>query len=729
VKASPARHSKRDAAGAVLGNTPGAAPVLFLLSLLLAACSSERAGGAGTGAVQAKGASLVIVSIDTLRADRLPAYGYTGVETPAIDGLRKDAILFENAYTHSPLTLPSHASLLSGLLPPEHGVRNNIGYKLDARHETLAEALRARGYATGAAVSAFVLRRTTGIGEGFEHYDDVVTAAGAKALGEVQRPGLATVERALVWLRGARERPFFLFVHVYEPHAPWTPPEPQRARYGATYEGEVAAADAAVGALLDGLRSLGRYDESLVALVSDHGEGLSDHGEPEHGILLYREALHVPLLLKLPRSARAGTTQAAPVGLRDLVPTLAKALAVPAPAAAHGRDLLSGAGAESAGVYSETYYPRIHLGWSELRSLTDARYQLIDGPRPELYDVVRDPGQKNDILKEKPQVATAMRAAIAATASDFVAPAPASREERERLQSLGYLAGGASAPEATGSARPNPRDHIASYVAARAAFALVEQGKDAEAVRAFDRVLRDEPGFLDVHTERAGALGRLGRYRDSEAAYRAAIEKAPELAGALSLTLARVQLEMGDLDAAREGARKALATESDAAHELLASVALAAGQLDEAEREAAQAATDPGARARATVVRAEVASRRGQPDAALQLLEGVRREGAALGPVPWLEFVRGDVLARLGRHAEAEQALRAEIQAFPSHARAYASLAIVRALQGAPLAESRQLLDEMSRAAPGAGSRELAAKALAFIGDEAGAARWRASKP
>jgi arylsulfatase A-like enzyme/tetratricopeptide (TPR) repeat protein len=709
-------------------STRGGCCLFAALTIVLqAACSAGRPGGSSTAT--AKGASVVVVSIDTLRADRLPAYGYEGVETPALDGLRKDAILFENAYTHSPLTLPSHASLLTGLLPPEHGVRNNIGYTLDAKHETLAETLRARGYATGAAVSAFVLRRTTGVGDGFERYDDVVTAAGAKAVGELQRSGLETVARALDWLRGVGDRPFFLFVHVYEPHTPWTPPEPQRARYGATYEGEVAAADAATGALLDGLRSLGRYDESLVVLVSDHGEGLSDHGEPEHGILLYREALHVPLLLKLPRSARAGTTQAAPAGLRDVVPTLARALAVPAPAAARGRDLLSASGAETAGVYSETYYPRIHLGWSELRSLTDARYQLIDGPRPELYDVVRDPGETADILAEKPQVATAMRTAIAATASDFVAPAPASREERERLQSLGYLAGGAIAPEAAGGARANPRDRIASYVAARAAFALVERGRDAEAVRAFDRVLRDEPGFIDVHTERAAALGRLGRYRDSAAAYRAAIEMAPELAGPLSLTLARVQLEMGDLDAAREGARRALAAESDAAHELLASVALAAGQLDEAEREAGRVATDRGARARATVVRAEVASRRGQADAALQLLEGVRRDGASLGPVPWLEFVRGDVLARLGRHAEAEQALRAEIRAFPGHARAYASLAIVRSLQGAPLAESRQLVADMSRAAPGAGSRELAARALAFIGDEEGAARWRLGKP
>ena len=701
-----------------------AATVVAGLVSLHAACGG---GKAARQAPPATGAPVIVISIDTLRADRLPAYGYSGVATPAIDRLRRDGVLFENAYTHSPLTLPAHASLLSGLLPPEHGVRNNIGYKLEPRHETFATALRARGYATGAAVSAFVLRRAAGLDAGFDFYDDVATARGAKAVGEVQRDGKQTVSKALEWLRGRSGRPFFLFVHLYEPHTPWTPPEPERARYGATYEGEIAAADAAVGLLLDGLRELGRYDDALIVLTSDHGEGLLDHGEPEHGILLYREALHVPLLLKLPRAERGGTKLAAPAGLRDVVPTLAAALGVPAPSAARGRDLLAPGAAETAAVYAETYYPRIHLGWSELRSLVDARYHLIDGPRPELYDVARDPAETRDILSERPQVASAMRTALASGTSDFEPPAPATSEERERLASLGYLAAGAPAPE-TAVALPNPRDRIASYVAARAAFGLVEQGRDLEAVRAFDRVLAENPAFVDALTERAAALGRLGRYRESVAAYREAIEKAPDLAVPLSLTVARIQLEMGDLAEARATAEKAKGVEADAAHELLASVALAAGNLDEAEREAMLVARDPGALARAAVVRAEVAARLGHPEQALERLDGVRAGGASLGPVPWLEFVRGDVLARLGRHEEAEAALRAEIQAFPSHARAYASLAIVRALRGAPLAESRRVLVEMSRAAPGPGSVALAARALAFIGDEEGSAGWRRSQ-
>ena len=701
---------------------PAGLAFLLLVALPLAACTEgPGARVAAAARPSAEGAPVVVISIDTLRADHLPAYGYRAVRTPHLDALASEAVVFENAYTHCPLTLPAHASLLTGLLPPEHGVRNNIGYRLDPGHATLAGLLKARGYATGAALSSYVLRRTTGLDAGFDLYADVATAAGTKATGDVQRPGPQTVKVALDWVRGVRDRPFLLFVHLFEPHSPYAPPEPHRSRYGATYDGEVAAADAAVGELLAGLREMGVYERSVVVLLSDHGEGLGDHGEAEHGILLYREALHVPLMLRLPGRARAATREPAPAGLRDVLPTLARLVGLPVPAAGGGRDLLSPSRPAGEGVYAETFYPRIHLGWSELRSLADARYHLIDGPRPELYDVARDPSERRDVLGEKPQVAAAMRAALASGTPGFVPPAPATREESERLRSLGYLAGGAPVPEAA-SARPNPRDRVAEHEEMRAALALAARGRDEAALRALDRVRERNPGFVDALTERAAALGRLGRYRDSVAAYEEAIGKAPDLAPALSLTLARVHLEMGSLPEARAAAARALASEPDVAHELLATVALAGGNLDEAEREAALVSRDPGARARASVVAAEVLARRGRPREALERLAAVGAGSPGLGPVPWLEFVRGDVLARLGRHAEAEAALRAEIEAFPTHARAYASLAIVSALSGRPLAQSRRILDDMSRRAPGPRSEALAARALAFIGDNRGQA-------
>jgi choline-sulfatase len=691
-----------------------ALPVVGLA--LLGACG-ERPLLSERGFAPSPGAPVVLVSVDTLRADHLPAWGYRGVATPALDALGADSIRFENAYTHCPLTLPAHVSLLTGLLPPESGIRSNIGYRLDAgRHPTLATLLAARGYATGAAVSAYVLRRTTGLDAGFDFYDEVTTAAGVRTAGEVQRPGPDTVRAALAWLRGVHGRPFFLFVHLYEPHTPYAPPEPYRSRYGASYDGEIAAADAAVGTLVAGLRDLGLYDRSLIVFVSDHGEGLGDHGEAEHGILLYREALHVPLLLKLPGSARRGESESAPVGLRDVLPTVLAVLGLAPPAGARGRNLLDPAPTRAAAVYSETYYPRIHLGWSELRSLMDSRHHYIEGPRPELYDVVPDPAERHDRIAEEGTVARALSAALEKESGDFALPAPATGEERERLASLGYLATG-PAPGPARGILPNPRDRLGAYAEMRAALALATAGRDEEAVRALDRVLAENPGFVDARVERAAALGRLGRYEDSERAYREAIAIAPTLAGPLSLTLGRVHLEMGRFDEAAAAARRALASDPGPAHELLASVALARGDLDLAEQEARLVESDAGAEARAGVILAEVLARRGHLERALDRLdEGARRNAAlGIGPVPYEQFVRGDVLARLGRPAEAEAALRAEIRAFPKHARPYASLAIVVALRGRPLAESRLILSRMQEAIPGPQAAKLAARALAFI--------------
>jgi len=697
-----------------------------VLAFLVVAVVAAACGVPRSDSHPAVGRSVILISIDTLRADRLPAYGYKSVVTPHIDALRRESVLFENAYTHCPLTLPAHTSLFTGLLPPVHGVRNNIGYRLDPKHATLAGLLKARGYATGAALSAYVLRRTTGLDAGFDFYADVVTAAGAKAVGDVQRPGLETVRIALDWARSVRDRPFLLFVHLFEPHSPYAPPEPYRSRYGATYDGEVAATDAAVGALVAGLRELGVYDNSIVVLLSDHGEGLGDHGEAEHGILLYREMLQVPLLLRLPGGERGGTRDAGVAGLRDVVPTLASFLGLPVPAEARGRDLLASARPTVVSIYSETYYPRIHLGWSELHSLVDSRYHLIEGPRPELYDVVRDPAEREDLAKARESLARSMAAALQSNVTGFEAPADATAEERERLASLGYLTGG-GAPVAAGASLPNPRDQIGSYEQMRAAFALVAKGQDAEALRAFDQLLKASPGLVDAHAERAATLGRLGRYREAEKAYEKAIALAPALAPSLSLTLGRVHLEMGRLAQAAAAAKRAVEAEPGPAHELLSSIALAAGRLDEAEREARLVTSDAGAQARAAVVLAEVTARRGRPAEALELLDRIRRDddSQGLGPIPYLEFVRGDLLARLDRRAEAEAAFRAEIAAFPTHARAYASLAIVKALQGRPLAESRELLEQMHRARPGEGSALLAAKALDFIGDAAGAEAWR----
>ena len=268
--------------------------------------------------------TVIIVSIDTLRSDRLPAYGYDGVETPAIDAFRRDAILFERAYSPAPLTLPSHVSLFSGQLPTTTGIRDNSGYRLDEGYAPyLPRLLSQAGYATGGAVSAFVLREATGVGQGFELWEDEIESEGGIVLEVPERSGRETLDAVRPWLRSKAGERFFLFFHLYEPHSPYAPEEPFRSRYDDPYDGEVATADAIFGALLDEIRTLGVYDEALVLLLSDHGEGLGDHGEQGHGVFVYRETIQIPMLLKLPGSERAGESVSAPVQLIDVLPTIA----------------------------------------------------------------------------------------------------------------------------------------------------------------------------------------------------------------------------------------------------------------------------------------------------------------------------------------------------------------------------------------------------------------------
>src|SRR6266849_3709481 len=273
------------------------------------------------------GAPVILISIDTLRSDHLPIYGYGAVKTPAIDSLRRDSILFRNAYSHCPMTLPSHLSMLTGLLPVEHGVRDNTGFHFDAgRFLTLPVLLRRHGYRTGAAVSSFVLRRETGSGSAFDFCDDTLEISPGARFVDYQRSGFVTEGVAEKWIAENRTSPFFFFFHIYEPHVPYAPPEPYRSRYGNSYDGEIATADAIVGKLLDALRSRAIYDRAIVVLTSDHGEGLGDHGEQQHSILLYREAIQVPLLVKLPNRRFANTTVNAAAQLIDLFPTVTSLL-------------------------------------------------------------------------------------------------------------------------------------------------------------------------------------------------------------------------------------------------------------------------------------------------------------------------------------------------------------------------------------------------------------------
>jgi choline-sulfatase len=698
---------------------------LLLISLTLAAACGPRA----LPSPEFPGAPVILISVDTLRADHLPAYGYSRVETPSIDALQRDSILFENAYSHCPLTLPSHLSMLTGLLPAEHGVRSNLGYRFDGNaHPTLARILRTHGYATGAAVSAYVLRGATGINDSLDFFDDAVggDVEWTRDLSLLQRPGGETARRALAWVDPVKTRPFFLFLHIYEPHLPYEPPEPFRSRYGTTYDGEIAASDGVVGEFLAQLKRDGIYDRAIVLLVSDHGEGLGNHGEQEHGILLYREVLHVPLILKLPGSRDAGTRVREPVGLIDIVPTITALLALSASPPLKGVSLLDrDARRGTRRIYSETYYPRIHLGWSELRSLVDARHHYIDGPKPELYDVIRNPRETADAFVAEATVARSMKKELDGYPPSFSDPSRVDPDLAEKLRALGYLS--QTTPTRDGEVLPNPKDRIRVHEELKAAYRLGLQGKDAEALTSLRRLLEEDPGSFEVQRELAGTLARLHRYEEAAAAYKEAIRLSPRLAGSLAMALGLVELELGKFEEASARANAALPEDPGHAHLLLAKVAFARGDLAEAERQARLVMGDPASPSEGAMVLAQVHVRRSELPQALAVLETARARAIEQrrAPATGLDYLRADVLARLGRFAEAEAVLREQIRSFPGRSQTYASLAVVVALQGRSRGEVHDILDSMVKANPVRETILLGAKTLDFMGDKEAARAWR----
>ena len=695
-------------------------------ALLATACGRATSPGHDASPGRFPGAPVILISVDTLRADRLPAYGYRNVETPHIDGLRRDSVLFERVYSHCPMTLPSHASMFTGSLPTEHGVRNNIGYRFEGeRLRTLAEELRERGYAAGAAVSSYVLRSDTGIDDGFEFYEDSIAVATAGATSEHQRPGGETLKHALAWIQGHREQPFFFFLHLYEPHAPYEPPEPFKSRYPDAYDGEIAAADAIVGELVRSLKASGLYDSAIIIFTSDHGEGLLDHGEDQHGILLYREALWVPLLVKLPGSHQADSISR-PTPLAHLFGTVLRLVGIDLPSRpASWFD----AGGEARPIYSETLYPRIHLGWSELRSLIDGRYHYIEGPSPELYDLERDPGEARNLITSERRAASRLRQemqtypATAAMIDDIGEIDP---EEARKLAALGYV----GTPRERGSGPlPNPRDEVKNLARIKAAFRFADERRLDEAIAALRSLLQENPKLLDVWSKLGEVLVESGRYDEAIEVYRSAISHAERFTPDLALALGFAYLKRGETAPAAAHARLALTTHPREANELLARVAIEEGRFDAAEEHARSALERGDSQPATLLLLADIERNAGRVEPALRTVQEAERRAAELGigrqgRLQGADYLRGDLLARLDRPEEAAAAYRREIAAFPQHLQAYANLAVILMIQGRS-AEANELLEEMARSNPHRGAFLLAAKTLEAFEDRQGAARWR----
>ncbi len=500
------------------------------------------------------GLDVLLVTVDTLRADALGAYGRRGARTPRMDGLAAQGVRFDFAHAHNVVTLPSHANILSGRYPFDHGVRENSGFRFPKGAPTLATLLRARGYHTGAFVSAFPLDSRFGLDAGFEVYDDRLGDSDATPDFHMQeRPGPRTVAAARAWL-AATPGPRFCWVHLYEPHSPYQPRFDWQGRLPSAYDGEVAAADDALAPLLDPLLAPGAAGRTLIVLTSDHGESLGEHGEATHGIFTYEATLRVPLLLHAPGLLSPRVVQA-PARHVDILPTILDALSLPLPAGLAGRSLLPAAQGlapgEPAPSYFESLTPALTRGWAAAYGVLRDRLKYVDLPLPELYDVAGDPAEAANLVARRAEPREALRALL----QTFRGPGerralvPEAADARASLASLGYL-GATRAVAERYAERDDPKHHVAFEASLHAVIDRYERGDAGGALALCEALVREQPSvplalrhLAFLRRESGDLAGAVEAGRRALAADGASVEAAVELGRALS-----------DLGRAREAA-------------------------------------------------------------------------------------------------------------------------------------------------------------------------------
>jgi choline-sulfatase len=541
---------------------------------LLSGRAVRTAAGVDLGSLPrgaARGAlNLVVVTLDTTRADRIGAYGARDVETPAIDGLAREGALFEQAVSVAPLTLPAHSSIFTGKFPPEHGVRDNGGFFLGPEQVTLAEVLKAKGYRTGGFVAAYVLDHKWGIAQGFDTYFDDFDLSGKRvvSIASIQRPGNEVVDKALPWIDQAAGGRFFAWIHLYDPHTPYAPPEPFASRYaGHPYNGEVAFADSQVARIVERLKALGVYERTVIAVIGDHGESLGDHGETTHGFFIYNSVTHVPFVIRSPFSLTQGRRVGDPVREVDLMPTVLDLLGLAAPAKMSGvslAPLMTGVKKElGLDAYSEAMYPLHHYGWSDLRALRAGRYKVIDAPRPELYDIDRDPGETRNLFEERRAVGDTMLAELRRQEQAFdktTAAMPAEDvdpEARARLAALGYVGTFVASASESRTGRADPKDKIGLFNKLGTVTDLAKESDDKDrpapkVIAMLEDVLREDPQVIDAwfmlgthymtHGEPSKAVEYLKKTLSIKPDYDLAV-----------INLARAYRALGDDEAALSG--------------------------------------------------------------------------------------------------------------------------------------------------------------------------------
>ncbi len=534
---------------------------------------------------------VLLITIDTLRPDHVGVYGAERAETPVLDGLARAGIRFDQAFASAPLTLPSHASMMTGLYPPRHGVRHNGVFRLRQDAETLAERFQAAGFETGAVVGAFVLSAQFGLAQGFDHYDDEFGERRSAGSGFQERPASEVTDRALAWLEGVRG-PSFLWVHYYDPHADYKPPAPFDGRFAdRPYDGEIAYVDREVGRLLEGLEARGRLANTHIAVTSDHGEGLGEHGESTHGYFLYDTVLRVPLILRGP-GVPAGLRRSEPVSNTALAPTLAALAGLGGFEDSDTGSLLAPADAPPVHPYAETLATELDFGWAPLHAIRDARHALIQAPEPELYDVERDPGQQHNLLAGPAAESTSVheelesRLAAILEAGRPVARTAIDSETAARMEALGYLV----TTQPTRRTGMNPKDGQRWIELSMDALGAYFGQRFDEAREKALKVVAEFPDSGRMH----GVLARIavasGRPDEARPHAEALVRLQPESADHHSL-LGLVHLKLGQLEAAVQSFEAGLALDGDhyGAHLGAMWKRKLGGSLEEADLHAARA--------------------------------------------------------------------------------------------------------------------------------------------
>lgn len=620
--------------------------------------------------------NVLLVTLDTTRADHLSPYGNQRIDTPVFERLAREGVLFEQCITPTAYTLPSHASIMTGSYPMTHGVRLNGNNALSPAAATLAETFAEHGYMTGAFIGAFVLDGRWGLAQGFARYDDHFSLEDFAQvdLASVQRPANEVVDASLKWLDEVKDKPFFSWVHLYDPHTPYEPPEYLRQRYVARgleglYDGEIAFVDEQVGRLLRWLDERSLTDRTIVVVVGDHGEGLGSHGEMTHGYFIYDYAVRVPLIVRLPVEAAAGRRVAAQVRTIDILPTLLELAGVPGVAGVDGQSLLplcSGGREDDRDAYAESMAPNLQYGWAALYSFRAGRYKYIDAPKPELYDLRADPGELRNLFSEQPARAEALAAALSRlretpAGAPAAEPANIDQETLMRLASLGYIGGVVTARN--GADLPDPKDTLPVYREIAAAAELISRADFAAAARSLERVLAGQPLLPQANLLLATCLAKLDRRAEAKQQLDAVLKDNPSSVQAL-VNLANILVEEGKGADVMAVCQHALAIDEQnpQAHTLIGQVHMEAGEFDQALSHVRRAAEIQPKLTRNRQNLAACLIGLGQLTQAERILDDLVARHAEF---PQLQFHRGLLLEQQGRLAEARRAYELEVAAHP----------------------------------------------------------------